>query len=284
VHMDSLDLARYLPLLGGVSVACTHHNVESRLLRRRGLAEDSLPRRWYMLRQARWIEDLERHWCERVAINLAVSEADRDELARLAPRARFGVIPNGVDVETFRPTDAPQDGLLFVGGANWFPNRDALEYFSAEILPLIRAGGATPAVRWVGRSSDADRQHYAARHGIDLTGYVDDVRPHIARAACYVVPLRVGGGTRLKILDAWAMGKAVVSTSIGCEGLEAVDGENILVRDTPASFAQAVREVLLDAGLRERLGRAARRTVERRYSWDVIGAELRRLYLPLVRR
>ena len=104
------------------------------------------------------------------------------------------MIPNGVDVETFRPVGGPQDGIVFVGGANWFPNRDALEYFSQRNSLLIRAGGNSPAVRWIGRSTESDRQRYAELHQMDLTGYVEDVRPYIAGAACYVVPLRVGGG------------------------------------------------------------------------------------------
>src|SRR5690606_31191569 len=106
------------------------------------------------------------------------------------------------------------------GGLNWFPNADGLKHFCAHILPRIRA--ARPAeettVRWVGRADDVTRRRLKAESDVDLTGYVDDVRPYLRDAACFVVPLRVGGGTRLKILDAWAMGKAVVSTSVGCEG------------------------------------------------------------------
>lgn len=282
VHMDSLDLAHYLPSLQGLPVVCTHHNVESQLLRRRAISEPSLWRRKYLQKQAEWVQDLERQWCGRVALNVAVSEPDRQEFVRIAPQGRFCVVPNGVDVEYFHPVDRPSEGIVFVGGVTWFPNRDALDYFCHGILPLVRASGNNPSVRWVGRSTETERNHYARHHGVELTGYLADVRPSIAGAACYVVPLRVGGGTRLKILDAWAMGKAVVSTSMGCEGLHAVDGENIVIRDTPASFAQAVADVLLDSNLRERLGRAARLTAERLYSWEVIGAEINRLYLPLV--
>jgi glycosyltransferase involved in cell wall biosynthesis len=111
---------------------------------------------------------------------------------------------------------------------------------------------------------------------------VDDIRGAVSRAACVVVPLRVGGGTRLKILDAWAMGKAVVSTSIGCEGLEAVDGENILIRDEPSEFAAAVRLLLDDVNLRRRLGESARGLVERKYSWRSIGATIAAPYLGLL--
>jgi glycosyltransferase involved in cell wall biosynthesis len=168
---------------------------------------------------------------------------------------------------------------VFVGATSWFPNRDALQYFCDAILPRVRAAGELATVRWVGGGpSDEARRHSLHRYGVELTGYVPDVRPYVRDAACYVVPLRVGGGTRLKILDAWAMGKAVVSTSVGCEGLAAEDGRNILIRDDPASFAQAVCAVLQDGPLRRRLGVEGRRTVERLYSWEGIGESMLTLY------
>ena len=282
VHVDSLDLAAYLPMVVGRRTTCTHHNIESQLLRRRAQSERVPWRRGYLSWQARLVERLEQRWYPRVALNVVVSDNDRQTIADVAPDAPVAVVPNGVDVAAFRPEPGREEGLVFVGGANWFPNRDALDYFGQEILPSLRSHSpdAVP-VRWVGRCSESDRAHWADRYGIELTGYVDDVRPYIRDAACYVVPLRVGGGTRLKILDAWSMGKAVVSTSIGCEGLAATDGGNILIRDTPQEFATAVSQVLKDRTLRERLGRAARQTVERSYSWDVIGDALNRLYLPL---
>ncbi|MGH6691090.1 MAG: glycosyltransferase family 4 protein [Longimicrobiales bacterium] len=282
VHVDSLDLAGYLPLLTGLPVVCTHHNVESQLLRRRGQLERAPWRRAYLAWQAERVEDLERTWCPRVALNITVSEADREELSRRAPGARFVVVPNGVDTAGFRPEQGREDGLVYVGGANWFPNRDALAHFCEDILPLLRRGREHVAVRWVGRVSDDDRRRSAARYDIELPGYVEDVRPYIKDAACYIVPLRVGGGTRLKILDAWAMGKAVVSTAVGCEGLTAVDGENILVRDSAPAFAEAVRAVIANGDLRERLGRRGRETVERLYDWEVIRPRLLDAYRSVV--
>lgn len=273
VHMDSLDLAAYLPLLSGVPVICTHHNVESQLIRRRAQAEPSVWRRWYMHQQANWLEKMERQLCPRLALNLAVSDADRRILESFAPGARFLTVSNGVDVEYFRPQPERGRKIIFVGGINWFPNRDALNYFCADILPHLRSTGEAE-VQWAGRSDPEAQARFRRDYGIELTGYVTDVRPLIGAAACYVVPLRVGGGTRLKILDAWAMGKAVVSTSIGCEGLDARDGENILIRDTPKAFAEAITRVLNDDGLRNRLGRAARATAEATYSWPVIGKTL----------
>jgi glycosyltransferase involved in cell wall biosynthesis len=277
VHLDSLDLSGYLPrVLQAAPVVCVHHNVESQLLRRRAATEAAGWRRRYLLHQAGLMEREERRWCARLALNVVVSEPDRRELSRLVPEGRFTVVPNGVDVESFQPAQEgkAEEGMVFVGGTNWFPNRDALTYFSEEILPLLRAAGEEAPVSWVGHATEEERRSFAEQHGIELTGYVDDIRPRVHDAACYVVPLRVGGGTRLKVLDAWAMGKAVVSTSVGCEGLHAVDGENVLLRDTPSGFAEAVRAVLHDGELRRRLRREARRTAEELYSWKMIGERM----------
>ena len=283
-HMDSLDLGGYAPLLAGIPIVAVHQNVESALLRRRAANESNAVRRAYLRMQARLMESEERRWSPGVALNLAVSDADVKELRALVPNARFEMVPNGVDVETFRPgSGTARKGIVFVGGMSWFPNADALTYFEGEILPLVRARDAQVKVTWVGRAKPEVIASYAQR-GIELTGHVDDIRPYVSSAACYVVPLRIGGGTRLKILDAWAMGKAVVSTSVGCEGLEAVDGQNILIRDDPAAFAAAVTTVLRDAGLRQALERNARATAEERYSWNVIGETMRRLYNEVLAR
>jgi glycosyltransferase involved in cell wall biosynthesis len=219
-----------------------------------------------------------------VACNVAVSPLDLKALRAAAPEAHYVEVPNGVDVEAFTPEPGRDRGLVSVGGVNWFPNRDALDHLVTNILPHVRAAAGNPATVWVGRADEAMRNRYREHHGIELTGYVPDIRPYVSQAACFVVPLRVGGGTRLKILDAWAMGKAVVSTSVGCEGLAAVDGENILIRDDPRDFAAAVTVVLWDNQLRARLGRAARQTVERQYAWSVIGDRMTRAYLDVIGR
>ncbi len=280
VHMDSLDLARFLPLLDGLPVACTHHNVESQLLRRRAGSEARL-RGAYLRYQAEKLEQLERYWLPRVALNVAVSHDDAEYFRRLAPGARLHVMPNGVDIDYFRPLAGPQQDSVFVGGTNWFPNREGLEWFHAAVLPALRALGEQGTVTWVGRCTDADRRAFGGLDGVVLTGYVPDVRPYLHAAACFIAPLRVGGGTRLKILDAWASGKAVVSTTQGCEGLRTTDGANILIADEPAAFARAMQRVLEDTQLRDALGRAGRETVEQHYSWSGIGSELCRSYATI---
>ncbi len=278
VHADSLDLAGYLPACAGVPVVCVHIDVETALMRRRAAVDRKRWRGAYLRFQARLMAKVERRWCERVALNVAVSDLDRSLLKQIAPAARVAVVANGVDLEEFRPDGAPGAGVAYVGGTNTFPNLDALEFFCEQILPHLRTSSAAVPVRWIGRASAEEQRDYRARFGVELTGYVDDVKPLMRDAACHIAPLRVGGGTRLKILNSWAMAKPVVSTSIGCEGLDAVDGENILIRDDPREFANAIRAVLEDDSLRRRLGEAGRATVERLYSWDSVGRDLIETY------
>lgn len=280
VHMDSLDLSAYLPMLSRLPVVCVHHNVESRLLRRRAATTGGLAGRYIEL-QARLTEKEERRWCPAVALNVAVSVNDREAFQTIAPSARFFVVPNGVDTQAFQPATGPQEGIIFVGTYAWYPNRDAMEYFCLKVLPLIRERGIKSTVTWIGRAPERVKREYAERFGVELTGYLPDMQPLVQRAACYVAPLRTGGGTRLKILDAWAMGKAVVSSTVGCEGLDARDGENILIRDTPEDFADAIERVLTDGALRHRLGTEARRTVESQYDWEVIGRPMIARYRQL---
>lgn len=286
VHCNALDMATYLPDCAGVPVVCGHLDVESALWRRRSRFERGALKRRYFAYQSGRREAEERHWAGRVALNVVVSEADREVLAGIAPDARFAVVPNGVDTEEYAPRVGDGRGAVYVGGTYWAPNLDALDFFADEILPHLRrlrgADAAPFPIRWVGSASEREQRHYRERYGIELTGYVDDVRPALGDAACSIVPLRSGGGTRVKILNAWAMGKAVVSTSIGCEGLAAVDGENIAIRDEPEAFAAAIVAFERDAQLRERVGRAARRTALETYSWERIGGAMLPVYLGLL--
>lgn len=270
VHMDSLDLVAYAPLLVELPVVCAHHNIESNLLRRRSELAEGWRRRYLRL-QARLIEKEERRWCPRMRLNVVVSDADRETLGQLSSQSDILVVPNGVDTEALQPKDGGgREGIVFVGGHTWFPNRDGMEYFVEAILPLIRERQPDIPMTWVGRASEDVQRRYE-RLGVTVTGYVDDIRPYVHKAACFVVPLRVGGGTRLKILDAWALGKAVVSTSAGAEGLRTRHGDNILLADDPQQFADEVCRVVTETELRRALEAAGRDTAVEHYDWQVVG-------------
>jgi glycosyltransferase involved in cell wall biosynthesis len=285
VHLDSMDLYRWLPSLPAVPIACTHHNVESELLRQRA---DRIPRRAtraYVRHQANLVERIERRLCSGFAVNLMTSQADAVRLRVLAPGARTSVVPNGVDTDYFRPT-SPRElvpgRVAFLGPTYMFPNRDGVEFFLADIWPLITSRHPESTFHLIGKNSVDEKLRYEGHPGVHCEGYVPDIRPSFAEAECSVVPLRVGGGTRLKILDAWSMGRAIVSTSIGCEGLETRDGHNILIRDDAKGFADAVVQILSDPELRNRLGREGRATVEKHYAWPIVGRHLSSIYMQLI--
>ena len=166
-----------------------------------------------------------------------------------------------------------------------FANKDAVTYLLEDIWPIIKA--AVPDVKFYAIGQDPPRELLELSRNdpaIKVMGYVDDIRPYVARAAVYVVPLRVGGGTRLKVLDALAQGKAIVSTSVGCEGIEVTDGKNILIEDTIDGFANKTIELLKDESRRRRLGSEARVLAEERYAWGKIGKEMQRTYEEVVKR
>jgi polysaccharide biosynthesis protein PslH len=278
VHVDSMDMVRLLPLLEGRPTVVTHHNVESQLLARRSVGAGAAWRQGYLRLQADHLRRAEAEWMPRVALNVVVSPEDERVFREIAPAASYAVVPNGVDVDYFRPVLGPTEGCVFVGGTTWHPNRDALVWFTSEILPRLRARGERGPVTWVGRVTEEERRAFEGVEGFHLTGYVDDIRPHLARATCFIAPLRFGGGTRLKLLDAWAMGKAIVSTGPGAEGLGGVDGRDLLLAENPEAFADAVARVLRDPGLAALLGAGGRRAVEERFSWTVIGRQMSDLY------
>jgi glycosyltransferase involved in cell wall biosynthesis len=214
--------------------------------------------------------------CATADLTVAVSGADRALLAELAPRARLREIPTGVDTAYFAPDETPEvpNRLVFTGAMDWYPNEDAIIHFMDAILPAIRRDVPDVAVTVVGRNPTPRLRVAAARAGVRVTGTVRDVRPYVAEASVYVVPLRVGGGTRLKIFEALAMGKAVVSTSVGAEGLPLVPGEHYLRADDPQAFARAVTALLADPFRRKFLGSAGRQLVTARYAWGEVAREL----------
>ncbi|MCI0575012.1 MAG: glycosyltransferase family 4 protein [Chloroflexi bacterium] len=214
---------------------------------------------------------------------VVVSGRDGELIRQLAPATPISLIPNGVDTGYFRPAPELAGGdspprLVFTGAMGWPPNAEAMTYFCRDTLPAIR--GEFPAVQMdiVGLQPPPDILALGQQPNIRVTGFVPDVRPYIAEATVYVVPLRQGSGTRLKILEALAMGKAVVSTTIGAEGLEVTDGRHLLIADEPQDFAARVCELLRDPSRRQALGQAGRTLVEACYDWRAIAAGLDAVY------
>jgi sugar transferase (PEP-CTERM/EpsH1 system associated) len=260
------------------------HNVESEIWRRHADTEASVLKRLLYRTQHRRMLRFERRTLERFDGVLAVSDADRDTFEHLYPgslRKPAHVVPTGVDTEFFapKPSAAASRRLVFTGSMDWLPNEDAMVFFVREVLSLIRAEEPDVTLSIVGRAPTPAVRKLAREPGVHVTGAVDDVRPYVDEAAVYVVPLRIGGGTRLKIFEAMAMGKAVVSTTVGAEGLPVVDGTHMMLADDPRSFARETVALIRDLDRRRQLERAARALVVSKYDWSAVAGELEQALL-----
>jgi glycosyltransferase involved in cell wall biosynthesis len=230
-----------------------------------------------------WLEYLKlRRWelcaCANAARVIVCSPRERELLRRVCPAARVAVVPNCVDTESYVPSiDDDGDSVLFIGALDWLPNLDAIGFLMAEILPRLRQAAPRATVVVAGRNPSAALQSRLGRtQGIRFVGAVADTRPLLARAAAFVAPLRAGSGTRIKILEAGAMARPIVSTTLGAEGLGLRDGEELLLADEPRRFARAVASLLADRGRRRALGGAVRRRVVEDYSLPVMRRTLGR--------
>jgi len=264
--------AIYVKKLEAVKKLVSAHNVEADIWQRYYENETNPPRRWYIREQWRKVERFEREALRWVDGALTVSDLDRNCFFQKHPHLPITVIPNGVDLDYFRPMSQPErrQQVVFTGSMDWRPNQDAARYFVSEILPLLRRIRPELECTFVGRSPPADIRALAQVPGVHITGTVDDVRPYVERAAVYVVPLRIGGGSRLKILEALAMGRAVVSTTVGAEGLDVVPDRHIVLADEPRAFAESVLRLLDDAKRCLDLAIEGRRLVEQHYGWDAL--------------
>lgn len=270
VHCEWLPYARYLRYAPELPSFVSLHNIEAEILRRRADRCGSALAACFFKLQAGKMERFERSVLSSETRVAAVSARDCEQAGTWGARNSV-VVENGVDLDFFRPsTVAPsRSELLLIGSLDWFPNQDAAEWMIRGILPRIRSRCADATLTVVGRRPSRALMKLASPHaGVKLIGEVEDVRPYLARAALVLVPLRVGGGTRIKILEAFGMGKAVVSTTIGAEGLPVMDGNCIKLADETENFAAAVIQLLGSEEERRRLGMAGRRLAEERYSWD----------------
>lgn len=257
------------------------HNVEAAIWQRHAAVKTNPLAKAYFTEQWRRMKRFESAECRRFDRVIAVSRADAEALERDYGIASVADVPTGVDTEFFRPApDAIRDPreIVFTGSMDWMPNEDGIAWFAGEVLPRIHQELPDVTVTVVGRNPPAAIRSLAARDPrLLVTGTVPDVRPYMDRAAVFVVPLRVGGGTRLKIYEAMAMECPLVSTTIGAEGLPLEPGHHLLVADDADAFAQAVLDLLRDPSLAASMGRAAANFVRENYSWDRASEEFERL-------
>lgn len=291
IHIAAIEMARYglsaRRLAPRARIVFDDHNCEWLLQRRTFEAERQL-KGWslgaiYSLIQTWKLKRYERQVCRAVDRISAVSEADAAAIRQLDPSLSIAVVTNGVDTQAYRP-DAVEPmafagpALVFSGTMDFRPNVDAALWFAANVLPKVRAAIPSAEFVVVGQRPHARLDPLRTQPGVRLTGAVDAVRPYIAGATVYVVPLRMGGGTRLKVLEAMAMSQAIVSTSMGVDGFEIEHGREALIADDPDRFAAEVVRLIGDAAQRRTLGARGREFVEARYDWKAITPKMDAIY------
>ena len=250
------------------------HNVESQISKRHFEQSERMLGKLFWWLQWKKMFFFEKKICQKFNTVIAVSGQDRTTFCSLYGLNNLVTILTGVDVEHFFPQDIPTESssLVFVGSMDWLPNEDAVLYFANDILPILKKDIPDIHLTVVGRNpSSRLTKHLCSVPEIQLTGWVEDVRPYIAKAGIYIIPIRIGGGTRMKIYEAMAMGKAIISTTIGAEGLAVKDEKNILLEDDPYQFSQKIIKLEKDSRMRTRLGENASAYVKKHCSWQQVG-------------
>lgn len=283
MHFDTIALAQYLTGVTKVKTL-THHNIESELMFRRAKVTGSYFAKLFFSLNAFKLARYEKKYIKRFSCNITCSEPDKKKLLNLIRGIRVSVVPNGVDTSFFVPKQRTEDNHTIVHvGALQSANLDGMVYFLSDIWPLIKK--KEPQVRLILVGGNIPRSILElgkASSDILITGYVEDVRPYVWTSSVFIVPLRFGGGTKLKVLDALAMGKAIVSTSIGLEGIEVTPGKEALQANGAEEFADAVVELVRSPERRSELGEAGRILVENKYDWHIIGKLQREIFEKLL--
>ncbi len=300
IQVEGIEMAPYVlwlqdqapwrsgQMAGRPFVIFDDHNAEYRLQQRVALSDARQPSRWpgaaYSFVQWQKLRAYEARVCRQADHVVTVSAHDAAALDALAPFLPVTVVPNGVDLQTYAPgvveplAGLPSSALVFTGKMDYRPNVDAVLWFAHEILPQIRDTLPHTHLFVVGQQPHPRLDGLRSRSDVTLTGRVPDVRPYLAGAAVCVLPFRMGSGTRLKALEAMAMGRAIVSTTLGIEGIDIVDGQQLLIADDAQAFAAAVVRLLVDEPLRAHLGAAAHTHAAAHYSWEQLIPRLEALF------
>lgn len=287
IHCEHMHMAQYLTNMPSKVRVLDAHNVEAQIAERLIKIETNPIKRALLSWNHKAMLRYEKNICATFDLTLAVSEQDCACYSKSYHAKNAQVLENGVDLVFFHKApveSAASNKLVFVGMMGWMPNSDGVKYFVSEILPLIKNEFPDISVDLVGKDPPDDVVKLSEIPGVRVTGTVDDVRPYVWNALVYIVPLRFGGGTRLKILEAFAMHKPVVSTSLGCEGIACEHGKELIIADHPSEFANAVIKLLRDHTLRSVLSDNAAQLVEKTYGWQSLGEKLLGYYDKLKSR
>ncbi len=281
IHFDSIDMAEYIREIKSTPKVLNHHNIESQMMFRRSLKEKNLYRKLYFFIESLKLRYYENKICSMFNYNITVSELDKRRLLKICPEINIEVIPNGVDVDYFKPSQKGFDPqtLVFAGGMNWYPNRDAVIFFCREIWPILKKNWPNVKVIIIGHDPPRSILSIAKKDSnFIVTGFVDDVRPYLEKAHVYICPIRDGGGTKLKILDAMSMAKPIVAHPVSIEGIEAEPEKHLLLARTPHEFVYQIDRLFNDIKLCNYLSKNCRELVLKKYDFSKIGQKLAYLY------
>jgi glycosyltransferase involved in cell wall biosynthesis len=277
VHFDTLSLAPYATIFARGAKSLDHHNIESDMMLRRARAEVHPLKRFYFWQEGLRLRRYEHRVCPQFDLNITCSSLDTERLRAVAPGAAVTEVPNGVDTEYFRPgghLECPRS-LVFAGNMSWYPNAAAMLFFADRVWPILKRELPGVTMDVIGGNPPPRLAALSARDkDFRVHGFVPDVRPYMSRAALYVCPIMDGGGTKLKILDALAMGKPIVAHPIACEGIEVQDGRDVMLARKPDEFAKKITTLLEAPERRRQLSLNARSLAESSYSYSFIGHQL----------
>ena len=288
IQIESIHLMNYLPAIraagGRPLVICDWHNVESDLIRQYAESQSSIARKTYARRTARLMSEFEERALSEFDAHIAVSEHDAERLRRVNSDSQVQVVENGVDVDYYAGQDEAKTKtrIIFVGSMDYHANIEAAISFAKNIWPAVREKHPALTFTIVGRNPPSSVRELATISGVEVTGSVEDVRPYYREAVMAVVPLNVGGGSRLKILEAMAAGVPVVSTVLGAEGLHVHHGENILLSDSDEELAKTIISLMNEPDLRAKIIFGGRQLVADRYDWSKLGSILFDYYRQLL--
>lgn len=279
VHFDTISLAEYRRHFRHLPLVMNHHNVESHLLERRAAKTRSWLARTYLRQEAVRLRRYERDTARDFELHVTCSDLDADRLRSICGDVPIRVVPNGVDLGYFTraaPVAAPRPAFSFVGTLGWGPNKDAAESLATDVWPAIKAQWPDATLHLVGSRPPAAATARAAEDSrFTVTGFVDDERPYIAAASFFLCPIKDGGGTKLKVLNAMAMGSVVIADPVACEGIAATPGVELMTATTAADYVAAARALLERPDRYAAMAAAARKLIEERYAYSAIGLGLK---------
>lgn len=285
VHFDTISLGSYIDEFTNIPKVLDHHNIESHMMLRRAVKEKNPFKHLYYYQEGKKLQYYEKKICHQFDLHLTCSPVDSNNLIKIDSSLAITEILNGVDINYFYPQlkNEMSKHLIFAGALNWYPNRDAMIYFADKIWPLLKKKIPDITMNVVGSSPPQKLLNLANEDDhFKIHGFVDDVREYISRATVYVCPIRDGGGTKLKILDAFSMGIATVAHPIACEGIDVCNGENVLLASSAEQFVSKIELLFTDTDRRRRIALNARALVERKYDFSQIGKKLSNCYQQLI--